>query len=210
MRLALCDEHPVFRMGLSGLLREESGLRVVIEAGSTAELLAALEKKPVDLVVLDLQLPVERGLAVIEKLLPRRVLVLSAFDDPSLVKRALGTGALGLVRKDAAPPVLVKAIRDAAAGRASPADEPTQEPGEPPRTEPDRFELQRRVRTLTLRQREVLSLLSEGRSNRELAGLLFVSEGTIKNHVTQILQALGVPNRTRLAVLFARYDLHAP
>lgn len=206
--IALCDDHPVFRGGLVGLLHQETELRVVIEAGSTAELFAQLAKTPADLVVLDVQLPNECGLTAIEKLVgPRRVLVLSAFDDASLVKQALKAGAQGFVRKDASPRVLIKAIRDAAAGRTVLAADLALKIAESLRAEPDRLDFERRVRALTMRQREVLSLLSDGRSNREVAGELFVSEGTIKNHVTQILQALGVRDRTRLAVLLARYEI---
>ena len=207
-QIALCDDHPVFRGGLVGLLHQETDLRVVIEAGSTAELFAQLATTPADLVVLDVQLPSECGLAAIEKLVgPRRVLVLSAFDDPSLVKQALKAGAQGFVRKDASPRVLIKAIADAAAGRTVLAADLALKLAESLRAEPDRLDFERRVRALTTRQREVLSLLSDGRSNREVAGALFVSEGTIKNHVTQILQALGVRDRTRLAVLLARYGI---
>lgn len=206
--VALCDDHPVFRGGLVNLLRDESGLRVVIEAGSTAELLAALERTPADLVVLDIQLPNESGLDAIARLVgPRRVLVLSAFDDANLVKQALKAGAQGFVRKDAAPRVLLKAIRDAAAGRTVLAADLALRLADSLRAEPDRIELERRVRSLTARQREVVAQLAEGRSNRELASALFVSEGTIKNHVTQILQALGVRDRTRLAVLIARWGI---
>jgi DNA-binding NarL/FixJ family response regulator len=201
--LALCDDHPLFRIGLAALLRGESGLRVVVEAGSAAELLASVAKTRVDLVILDLKPPDVCGVDVIEKL-DQRVLVLSAYDDPRLVEGALQAGAQGFLRKDAPPQVIVQAVRDAAVGRTVLAADLALRLAESRRAEPDRLELERRVRALTLRQREVLSLLSEGRSNREVAGALFVSEGTIKNHVTQILQALGVRDRTRLAVLVAR------
>jgi len=208
MAIALCDDHPVFRGGLVNLLHQERGLHVVIEAGSTAELFAALQRTPADLVVLDIQLPSESGLDAIERLVAGgRVLVLSAFDQPSLVKQALKAGAQGFVRKDASPRVLLKAIRDAGAGRTVLAADLALRLAESLRAEPDRLDFERRVRALTTRQREVLSLLSDGRSNREVAGKLFVSEGTIKNHVTQILQTLGVRDRTRLAVLLARYGI---
>ena len=208
LAIALCDDHPVFRGGLVNLLHQERELQVVIEAGSTAELFARLEATPAELVILDIQLPSESGLSAIERLVgARRVLVLSAFDHPNLVKEALKAGAQGFVRKDASPRVLLKAIRDAAAGRTVLAADLALRLAESLRAEPDRLDFERRVRGLTARQREVLSLLADGRSNREVAGKLFVSEGTIKNHVTQILQTLGVRDRTRLAVLLARYAI---
>jgi DNA-binding NarL/FixJ family response regulator len=208
IRLALLDDHPVFRRGLVDLLRGEPSLHVAIEAGATTELMAALETTPVDLVILDLQLPDGSGLDVIPKLVgPRRVLVLSAFDDAQLVKRALESGAQGFVRKDAEPRLLLKAIADAAAGRTVLGADLALKLAESLRAEPDRVAFVERVRALTPRQREVLRELAEGRSNREVAAALFVSEGTVKNHVTQILQALGARDRTRLAVLVARYGL---
>jgi DNA-binding NarL/FixJ family response regulator len=208
LTLALCDDHPVFRRGLVDLLRGEPNLQVTIEAGSTAELLAALVTTPVDLVILDIQLPDESGLDVIAELVgPRRVLVLSAFDDAWLVKRVLESGAQGFVRKDAEPRVLIKAVADAAAGRTVLSADLALKLAESLRAEPDQIAFAERVRALTPRQRQVLRELSEGRSNREVAAALFVSEGTVKNHVTQILQALGARDRTRLAVLVARYGI---
>jgi DNA-binding NarL/FixJ family response regulator len=208
IKLALCDDHPVFRTGLVAMLRDEKDLRVVIEAGSTAELLAAMAKTPVDLVLLDVQLPNENGLDVIDKIaVGRRVLVLSAHDEPRMIKRALKGGAQGFVRKDAPTKTLLKAIRDAAAGKTVLAADLAMRLAESLRAEPDQVDFEDRVRSLTPRQREVLALLSEGRSNREVAKALFVSEGTVKNHVTQILATLGVRDRTRLAVLLARYDI---
>ena len=210
LAIALCDDHPLFRGGLVNLLHQERELRVVIEAGSTAELFALLATTPAELVILDIQLPSESGLAAIERLVgARRVLVLSAFDQPNLVKQALEAGAQGFVRKDASPRVLLKAIRDAAAGRTVLAADMALKLAESLRAEPDQIEFEQRVRALTDRQRQVLWLLSEGKSNREVGAALFVSEGTIKNHVTQILQALGVRDRTRLAILLARYEIEA-
>ena len=210
LKIALCDDHPVFRGGLVGLLHDEPDLRVVVEAASTAELFRALDKQPIDLIILDIQLPNESGINAIERLVGAgRVLLLSAFDDARLVKRALKAGAHGFVRKDASPRVLLKAIRDAAAGRTVLAADMALKLAESLRAEPDQVDFQQRVRALTDRQRQVLWLLSEGKSNREVGAALFVSEGTIKNHVTQILQALGVRDRTRLAILLARYEIEA-
>lgn len=208
IKLALCDDHPVFRTGLCTMLRDEKDLRVVVEAGSTAELLAAVQKTPVDLVLLDIQLPNENSLDVIDKIaLGRRVLVLSAHDEPRMIKRALKGGAQGFVRKDAPPKTLLKAIRDAAAGKTVLAADLAMRLAESLRAEPDQIDFEDRVKALTRRQREVLALLADGKSNREIAGALFVSEGTVKNHVTQILAALGVRDRTRLALLLARYEI---
>jgi two-component system nitrate/nitrite response regulator NarL len=208
LTLALCDDHPVFLRGLVDLLRGEPDLHVAIAVSSTAQLLAALQETAVDLVILDIQLPEESGLEAIPRLVgPRLVLVLSAFDDAGLVKRVLEAGAQGFVRKDAEPRVLLKAVADAAAGRTVLSADLALKLAQSLRTEPDQLAFAERVRALTPRQREVLRELSAGRSNREVAAALSLSEGTVKNHVTQILQAVGARDRVRLALLVARYGI---
>ena len=205
IRIAICDDHPVFRAGLVGLLRDEPDLDIAFEAGSTAELRDRLAGARVDVLLLDLQLPDEHGLAVLPAIAGRcRVVILSAFDDPAQIRRALEDGAAGFVRKDAAACAILDAVRDAAAGRTVLAADLAVRLAGAMRSGAEDRELRDRLRTLTSRQREVLALLGEGRSNREIGKALFVSEGTVKNHVTQILHLLGVPDRTRLAVLLAR------
>jgi len=205
IRMAICDDHPVFRAGILGLLRDESDLQLVFEAGSAAELERGLAANAVDLVLLDLDLPDKHGLEIVNTIVDRaRVLVLSAFDDARTVRTALERGATGFVRKDAPPASLLKAIRDAASGTAVLAPDLAVRVAGAIRTDSAERELARKLDSLTDRQREVLALLAEGKSNREIGRALFVSEGTVKNHVTQILSTLGVTDRTRLAVLLAR------
>jgi DNA-binding NarL/FixJ family response regulator len=205
IRMAICDDHPVFRAGILGLLRDESDLQLVFEAGNAAELELGLAANEVDLVLLDLDLPDKHGLEIVGTIVDRaRVLVLSAFDDARSVRTALERGATGFVRKDAPPASLLKAIRDAAGGAAVLAPDLAVRVAGAIRTESAERELARKLDLLTDRQREVLALLAEGKSNREIGRALFVSEGTVKNHVTQILATLGVTDRTRLAVLLAR------
>jgi DNA-binding NarL/FixJ family response regulator len=206
VRVAICDDHPVFRAGMVGLLRDEPDVEIAFEAGTAAELRGRLAGEEVDLLLLDLQLPDEHGLDVLPSLVDRyHVLVLSAFDEPRLVRRALEGGAVGFLRKDAPPRAVLKAIRDAAAGQSVLGADMAVRLADSMRTTPDDRDLRRRIDALTARQREVLALLAEGRSNREIGKALFVSEGTVKNHVTQILHLLEMPDRTRLAVALARH-----
>jgi DNA-binding NarL/FixJ family response regulator len=208
IRVSICDDHPVFRAGMVGLLRDELDLEIAFEAGSAGELRARLSETAPDVLLLDLQLPDEHGLDLLPAIADRcRVLVLSAFDEPRQVKRALEGGAVGFVRKDAPTRAVLKAIRDAAAGHTVLAAELAVRLAGAMRTSPDERDFRRRVQSLTARQREVLALLAEGRSNKEIGKALFVSEGTIKNHVTQILHMLDVSDRTRLAVLLARHGV---
>jgi len=205
IRVAICDDHPLFRAGVVGLLRDESDIEVAFEVGLARDLLTRIETATIDVLLLDLELPDEHGLEVVPRVAQRcHVLMLSAFDDPRMVRRALENGAVGFVRKDAPPRTLLKAIRDAANGQTVLAADLAVRLAGAMRQSPDERELRRRAQALTGRQREVLALLVEGRSNREIAQALFVSEGTVKNHVTQILHALDVRDRTRLAVLITR------
>jgi DNA-binding NarL/FixJ family response regulator len=208
VRVAICDDHPVFRSGVVGLLRDEADMEVAFEAGTVAELRQRLATEPParpHVLLLDLELPDGHGLDVLPEIADAcRVLVLSAFDEARHVRRALEAGAVGFVRKDAAARALLGAIRDAAQGRTVLAADLAVRVAGAMRSSGDERSFKKRVQSLTARQREVLTLLAEGRSNKEIGRALYVSEGTVKNHVTQILQQLEMPDRTRLAVVLAR------
>ena len=205
IRIAVCDDHPVFRAGLIGMLEGQPDLRVVVEAGTTAELRLRLGETPVDLVLLDAQLPEESGLDALPSLVgTARVLVFSAFDDPERIKRAMQLGAVGYVRKDVSPAELLRCLREAAAGRTVLDLDLASRVAKSLRRNPDEASFERRLAALTPRQREVLELLRQGKSAREIADKLFVSEGTAKNHVTRILQLLEVTDRAKLVHLLGR------
>lgn len=208
IRIAICDDHPVVRTGLTSVLATEPDIEVTIEAGSVQELLQRLETVPVDLVLLDVELPEESGIEALPKLVHgQRVLVLSAYDDARRIRRAMEGGATGYLRKDSPSRELIRAVHDAAAGKTVMSAELAIRLAEALRNEPDERNLRRIVDGFTPRQRDVLREIVLGRSNREIAEKLFLSEGTVKNHVTAILQAVGVPDRTRLVVLLHRYSL---
>jgi DNA-binding NarL/FixJ family response regulator len=210
IRIAVCDDHPVFRAGVIGVLATQEDLQVVAEAGNTEELGRELERTPVDLVLLDAELPEESGLDALPRLVNQaRVLVFSAYDDPEKIKRAMQLGAIGYLRKDSSPRDLFQGIRDGAAGRTVLDVELASRVAKSLRKAPDEASFERRLRALTLRQREVLRLLREGKSSREIATVLSVSEGTAKNHVTRILQLLAVEDRAKLVHLLARYGIEA-
>jgi DNA-binding NarL/FixJ family response regulator len=189
-------------------LSTQSDLEVVIEAGSAAELRERLLDTPVDLVLLDLELPDESGLDALPELVERaRVLVFSAFDDAERIRKAMQLGAAGYLRKDTSPPQLFQGIRDAAAGEVVLDVELAARVARSLSRPPDQVSLERRLRALTARQREVLALLREGKSAREIGDRLGVSEGTAKNHVTRILQLLQVADRAKLVHLLTQYRL---
>ena len=210
IRIALCDDHPVFRAGIVSVLATQPDLEVWVDTGTVSELMAKLDQQFVDVVLLDLELRESSGLSALPSLARiSRVLILSAFADPGRVKRAMELGAMGYVLKDASPVELFHCIRDVAAGRTVLAVDLASEVARSLRREVDEADFRRRLETLTARQRQVLTLLTEGKSAREIAGLLYVSDGTAKNHVTRILQALEVSDRAKLVHLWTRYRMRA-
>lgn len=208
VRIAICDDHPVFRAGVTSIINDQSDCRVVVEAGSVRELRERLAHEQVDLVLLDVELPGESGLEALDALArSHRVLMLSAFDDARRVKQAMQRGAVGFVRKDSDPRELLKSIHRAARGETVLDVDLAVRVAQSLRTEPDEIEFKRRVAALSPRQREVLALVGQGKSNKEIGQALHLSEGTARNHVAHILGELDVPDRVKLALLLVRYGV---
>ncbi len=206
IRILLVDDQALFREGLHTLLSVQPGLEVVGEAGNGEEALRqALSLRP-DVVLMDLQMPVLDGVAATRRLcesLPGcRVIVLTTFDDDEYVFEGLRASAAGYLLKDAPSAKLVEAIRAAARGEsflvpsvaakvvaefarlANQAPAPAQALAEP----------------LSEREREILRLVAAGSSNREIAAKLVIAEGTVENHVTNILSKLDCRDRTQAAL----------
>jgi DNA-binding NarL/FixJ family response regulator len=192
----IVDDHPVVRQGLRALLEVQDGVEVAGEAGDglTAVSLAA-SLRP-DIVLLDLKLPGMDGIAVLDALRSSglRVLVLTSATQPSAASQAVRAGAAGVLYKDIDPDALVRAIRSVHDGNVLLAREAA-----------DSLAHGSRADSLTPREREVLSRIAEGRSNREIARLLHLSEKTVKAHVSAVLAKLGVQDRTQAAVYAVRH-----
>ena len=193
----LVDDHPVVRRGLRALLEVQDGIVVAGEAGdgpAAVSLAAALQP---DIVLLDLRLPGVDGTALIGPLRAAgpRVLVLTSATEPSVAARAVRAGAAGVLYKDIDPDALVRAIRSVRDGHVLLAPETI---GSLLRGS--------RAEALTPRESEVLAQIAEGRSNREIARLLRLSEKTVKAHVSSVLSKLGVQDRTQAAVYAVRHQ----
>ena len=205
INVLIVDDHPVVRRGLRVLLEVQDGIEVAGEAeDGPAALVLAAELKP-DVILLDLKLPGLDGLAVLAELhnTAAKVLILTSVTDPVAAGRAMREGAAGVLYKDVDPDALVRAIRAVHDGHlllASEAAGPlvrsagTWGPGVG-------------LDALTSREREVLAELTKGRSNREIARALGVSEKTVKAHVSSVLAKLGVQDRTQAALLAVRNQL---
>ncbi|HEX4397358.1 MAG TPA: response regulator transcription factor [Trebonia sp.] len=192
----IVDDHPVVRQGLRALLEVQDDMTVAGEAGDGPAAISLAESLRPDIVLLDLKLPGMDGVAVLRPLRAAglRVLVLTSATEPSAAAAAVRAGAAGVVYKDIDPAALVRAIRAVHDGNVLLAPEAI---GSLVRGS--------RADTLTAREREVLAGIADGKSNREIARLLRVSEKTVKAHVSAVLAKLGVQDRTQAAVYAVRH-----
>ena len=194
-RLMLVDDHPIVREGLRAYLAQQGGLTVVAEAEGVVGALEKLEDAQPDLILLDVRLEGEDGLSLLAELRrresPVRVLLLTSFLDEDYLREALRLGASGYLLKRAGQGALLDGVRAALRGEraldpAAAAMVPNLQ-GDP-------------LRELTPREREVLTLLGEGLSNKALAKRLSVGEKTVKTHVSSVLAKLGLKDRTQAAL----------
>lgn len=224
IRVVIADDHPVVREGLRSFLASRTGIEVVGDAEDAHSAVAVAEALQPDVVLVDLLMPGD-GIEAIRHLAalpdPPRSLVLTSLMDDDRVVPALRAGASGYLLKDVDPLELEAAIRTVHRGgtllsptaassvidavRSGPTEEPGPGPGPAPEqgSQPD----DERLALLTPREREVLECLASGYTNRETAEELYVSEKTVKTHISSILRKLRVSDRTQAAVYALRHKL---
>jgi len=206
IRILLVDDQALFREGLHTLLSVQPDLQVVGEAGNGEEALRQTAALHPDVVLMDLRMPVLDGVAATRRLHETqpdsRVIMLTTFDDDEYVFEGLRAGAVGYLLKDVPSEKLIEAIRAAARGESflqpSVAAKVVAEFARladqaPRRTDP-------LIEPLSARELEVLRLIATGKTNKEIAAALVIAEGTVRNHVTNILGKLGVRDRTQAAL----------
>lgn len=207
IRVLLVDDQALFREGLRTLISLYDDIDVVGEAGNGEEALAAAGRLRPDVVLMDLRMPLLDGVAATRRLKEtepdRRVIILTTFDDDEYVFDGLRAGAVGYLLKDVSSEKLVEAIRAAARG------ESFLQPSIAAKVLAEFSRLEERpgarppaglVEPLSERELEILRLVAAGDSNKEIAADLYITEGTVKNHVTNILGKLGVRDRTQAAL----------
>jgi len=206
IRILLVDDQPLFREGLRTLLSVHPDFEVVGEAGNGEEAIRLVRSLLPSVVLMDLQMPVLDGVTATRSLHEEqpdcRVIVLTTFDDDEMVFDGLRAGAVGYLLKDAPSEKLAEAIRVAARG------ETFLQPSVAAKVVAEFARLTRKplpsansvIEPLSERELEILRLITQGASNREIAGQLFLAEGTVKNHVTNILGKLEVRDRTQAAL----------
>ncbi|WP_221584133.1 response regulator transcription factor [Microbacterium sp. G2-8] len=210
LRVLVVDDQTLVRQGIRGLLEVGDGVEVVGEAADGAEALDAIARLQPDVVLLDLRMPGLDGIGTLEELRRRGaevpVLVLTTFDDAELVLAAMRAGARGYLLKDVTLEQLARGIRTVADGGTMLQPALTERLlREAERSAPDPAGSFAILEALTARELDVLHLMAGGYSNREIAVMLHLAEGTVKNHVSAILVKLASRDRTQ-AVLRA---LHA-
>jgi len=202
LRILLVDDHEVVRLGLGTLLEDVPDTLVVGEAGTGKEALEACQRLAPDLVLLDIRLPDQSGLDVCRQINQRwpqtKVIILTSFVDDAMVADAILAGATGYVLKQVGNQELLRAIEAVRQGTALLDPQVTQRVLHRMRMTEHLLDTSA-FRDLSRREMEVLLLVSQGKSNREIADALSVSEKTVRNHVSNLLEELDLNNRVELA-----------
>ena len=215
IHVLLVEDQAIVRQGLKALLSLEDDLEIVGEAANGREALEVAQRlrstpDAVEVALMDIQMPVMDGVAATRELLRQdpsvKVLVLTTLEEDELVQQAVQAGAAGYLLKDTPSEDIAQAIRTVQRGHTQFGPGILQKMMVTP-TSTAKPELPPGFDELTPREREVLALLGKGASNREIAAALFLSEGTVKNHVTHILGRLGLRDRTQAALVAASLSL---
>lgn len=208
--VALVDDQALFRAGIRMLVDSQPDLEVVAEASDGREAVGVVRASRPDVVLMDIRMPVMDGLAATAELLgdpdPPRIVMLTTFDLDEAAARAIRQGASGFLLKDADPEFLLAAIRTVHSGSAVIAASATRDLFErftdaAPRAAPPAYA------ALTEREREIFALAARGLSNAEIAAREFLSEATVKTHISRILTKLALRDRVQLVVFAFEHGL---
>ena len=210
IRILLVDDHAIVRLWLLTLINEQPGLQVVGEAGTSAEAVRAVEQLAPDVVLMDIRMPGEGGIEATRQIGQRfpkvKVVMLTSFADDELVVRAIRAGAVGYVLKQVGNEELLRAIAAAARGEA------LLDPAMTARLLERVREAERRAdedafRDLSARELDVLAVLARGKTNADIGRRLNLSEKTVRNYVSTILEKLHLTNRVELATYAVEHHL---
>jgi two-component system response regulator DevR len=209
-RILLVDDHEVVRIGLKALLEHHPQFEVVGEAGTSKEAVEQVDRTRPDVVLMDIRLPGVSGIDACEEIIQNhpdtKVIILTSYAEDEMLFSAIRAGASGYVLKQTGGEDLVRAIESVGRGEAL---------LDPAVTQRVFQEVRRAVKeeessafaNLSQQERHVLNLVSEGKTNREIAKLLFLGEGTVRNYVSSILSKLGVSNRAEAAAYSVEHNL---
>jgi len=214
IRILMIDDHAVLRTGLRMIIENHAGMMVVGEAENRSESLAAIANEAPDIILLDLDLGDENGLDLLPELIAAvpdaRIILLTGLRDPQVQRRAILLGAMGLVSKQKAADTLIQAIKKVYAGevwldRAMIASILNDRINTSVAADQNVEAL--RIAKLTDREREVIMLIGEGIKNRQIAARLYISEATVRHHLTSVFAKLGVTDRFELVIYAFQHGL---
>jgi two-component system, NarL family, nitrate/nitrite response regulator NarL len=214
IRILMIDDHAVLRTGLRMIIENHAGMMVVGEAENRSESLAAIANEAPDIILLDLDLGDENGLDLLPELIAAvpdaRIILLTGLRDPQEQRRAILLGAMGLVSKQKAADTLIQAIKKVYAGevwldRAMIASILNDRINTSVAADQNVEAL--RIAKLTDREREVIMLIGEGIKNRQIAARLYISEATVRHHLTSVFAKLGVTDRFELVIYAFQHGL---
>jgi DNA-binding NarL/FixJ family response regulator len=208
----LVDDHEIVRRGITDLIATEDDLQVVGEAGTVRQAFGRIAATMPDVAVLDVRLPDGSGVDLCREIRSRlpsvACLILTAYDDDSAVSAAVLAGAAGYILKDVGGPRLVDVIRSVAAGRRLVDDAVVRRATEQIRRRAD--DTDPRLGSLGLRERQILRLIADGLTNRQIGEELGLAEKTVKNYVSSLLSKLGLERRTQAAVFQVEHQTDGP
>jgi two-component system, NarL family, response regulator DevR len=209
-RILLVDDHEVVRLGLKALLEHHPQFEVVAEAGTAKEALEQVERYQPDVVLMDIRLPGASGIEACEDIMRNfpqtRVIMLTSYAEDEMLFSAIRAGASGYVLKQIGGDDLIRAVEAVGRGEALLDPAVTQRVFQEVRRAVKEEEASAFV-NLSQQERHVLLLVSEGKTNREIAKALFLGEGTVRNYVSSILSKLGVSNRAEAAAYAVEHNL---
>jgi two-component system nitrate/nitrite response regulator NarL len=205
--LVIADDHPVVLQGIVALLSERGGFKLLQSCSNGTDCIEAIRRFSPDLALLDINMPKPMGLDILKMVMAERcrtrIVFLAASPSDQEILTAVAGGAFGIMLKESAAEELINCLRSVAAGRKWLPAELVNGANERMRERRERFA--RMDRTLTAREREVMVLVSNGLSNKEVGRRLNITEGTVKIHLYAIYQKVAVNNRTSLAKLATMY-----
>ena len=207
VRVMIVDDHTIVREGLQTLLDEDPNIEIVGSAANGVQALMLAEQLLPDIILMDLVMPEMDGITATRQLRERRntarVLVLTSFADDQKVRDAIQAGAVGYLLKDVLKPDLLRAIFNAMEGRSTLHQDVQQMLMRQSSTRSERLP----HHSLTEREMSVLRLIAQGRSNKEIAAALFLTEGTVKGYISTIFDKLDVEDRTQAALYAVKQGL---
>ena len=210
LRIMLVDDHEVVRLGLKSLLERHAGFEVVAEAAAAVEAVQKADEYRPDIILMDIRLAGGNGIEATEAITTRlpdtKIVMLTSYAEDELLFSAIRAGAVGYVLKQIGSTELIRAIEAASKGEAT---------LDPSLTQRVFNEVRRSIQNeekaaftdLTPQEMQVLALIAEGKTNREIAEALFLSEGTVRNYFSSVLSKLGVSNRAEAAAYAVQHHL---